>query len=170
MAKLIKCSKCGLSFESIDIIEFNRKKYCIECFETSHKPEVVDQHYFYLKFQELFNRKPNEQEWTQCRRLINNTQSSGEWDWRKIEKVMTYVYNVERKDISEEHGVIGILPYYEYKADKFYDEYYEICDIVDELGNLTPKEEHIYIKPRKKKPKEVKLKSIDKLINWEEEE
>jgi hypothetical protein len=85
---------------------------------------------------------------------------------------MTYVYEVEGMETNEEYGVIGILPYHEYRADKFYEQYYAICDMVDEMEDIEQEEEevHIYTKPYRQKSKKVELKSIDKLINWEDEE
>ena len=106
----------------------------------------------------------------QCRRLINDDSSSGEWDWLKIEKVMTYVYEIEKLEPTEEYGVIGILPYHEYRADKFYEQYYDICDIVDGMEDTEQKEVHIYTKPYKQKSKKVELKSIDDILCWEDEE
>lgn len=170
MAKTTKCSVCNCNFPTEDIVKYKRKNYCFNCFEVSFSEEVVDQHYFYLAFQRMFDRKPSEQEWVQCRRLIDNKQSSGEWSWRKIEKVMTYVYEVEGLDTSEEYGVIGILPYHEYRADKFYEQYYTICDMVDEMEDTRQEEVHIYTKPYKQKSKKVELKSIDDILCWEDED
>lgn len=170
MAKTLKCTVCGCGYFKEDIIPYKRKNYCYNCFEKSYSGDVVDQHMFYLAFQRLFDRKPTELEWIQCRRLIDNKYTSSEWSWRKIEKVMTYAYEVEGLEPTEEFGVIGILPYNEYKADKFYNEYYDICDMVDEMEDVKHEETHIYTKPYKPETKRLKLKSIDAIVCWEEEE
>jgi len=170
MAKSTKCSVCELDFIEEDIIVYKKKKYCHDCFSASHKQEVVDQHLFYLHFQKLFDRKPTQAEWTQCRRLINDDSSSGEWDWLKIEKVMTYTYEIEMLESTEEYGVIGILPYYEHRAEKFYSDYYKVWDRIDEIGSLQAEEIYLKIKRKRKKPKKIVLRSVDAIVNWEEEE
>lgn len=172
MAKLTKCCicDCELGFVEDDTIPYKKKNYCHDCFSANHKPEIVDQHLFYLHFQKLFNRKPTQAEWTQCRRLINDENSSGEWDWLKIEKVMTYTYEIEKLESTGEYGVIGILPYYEHKADRFYTEYYDLWDRIEEMGSLEGEETHVRIKLKKTKPKKLELESIDAVVNWEEDE
>ena len=171
MAKLIKCCVCNVDdFTEEEIVKYNRRNYCYPCLEEKLKPDEFDKHMFYLRFERLFNRKPTKAEWAQCNNLLGDTHSEGEWTWVKIEKVLSYVYEIERLEISSEHGAIGILPYYEYKADKFYEEYYEIYDMAYEVVEEREEEKTVRFKMSTSKPKKLELKSVDKLINWEEED
>ena len=165
---MITCNCCGKKVENDNIhgLKYKKKSYCYECFCNSFKPVEVDKHFAYLKFQEIFNRVPTSAEWTQCERLIKEHK----WDWQKIEMLLEYVYLVEEKDISEEHGAIGILPFYETKARLFYrtlDLVYESIDNIDDTQDLQP--DVIYATNFEHK-KSTKIKSIDSLINWEEED
>ena len=56
------------------------------------------------------------------------------------------------------------------RADKFYEQYYDICDIVDGMEDIKQKEVHIYTKPYRVKSKKVELKSIDDILCWGEED
>jgi hypothetical protein len=118
----------------------------------------------YLKFQDITGRVPSSAEWTQCERLIKDHK----WDWQKIELMLEYVYLIEQVELSDDYGVIGILPFYENQARKFYkqlDDIYESLedDFEDEV--IT-----IYVKQLEKPKKEVVLKSVDDIWNEDDED
>ena len=162
---MIQCCICGKKVENDNVqgLKYKRKNYCYECFCNEFNPVEVDKHFAYLKFQDIFNRVPTSAEWTQMTKLVNEHK----WEWNKIELILEYVYLIERREIDEEYGAIGILPFYEAKARKFYDtldEVYNTLDNVEEPQKVT-----VYATNYTHK-KPVELKSIDELVNWEEED
>ena len=52
----------------------------------------------------------------------------------------------------------------------FYEEYYEIYDMAYEVVEEREEEKTVRFKMSTSKPKKLELKSVDKLINWEEED
>lgn len=172
MAKLT-CSICGKKVENDNFngFKYNRKSYCYDCFVDTNKVEVVDKHMFYLRFQRLFNRKPDSVEWTQCERLVKGGKDGkfAKWDWNKLEMVLSYVYEIECLEPNDENGCIGILSYYEKKATKFFDEYNRLTDLSINLGYHEPKEVEVRLQPRTTKRKRNEIRSVDALIDWEEE-
>ena len=120
MASKVKCPVCSAMNEKDYTIPYNKRYYCIDCFESHFSEDEVAKHYFYITFQCVLGRKPMQVEWIQCDRLINEG-----WTWEKIEDIFRYVYTVEGMVESNEHGAIGILPYYEIKAKRFLDRMYE---------------------------------------------
>lgn len=121
MASKVKCPNCSKMNDKDDTIPYKKRYYCVECFESNFGEEEIGKHYFYLTFQEVLGRKPMQVEWIQCDRLINEG-----WTWIKLEDIFKYVYLVEGLHESNEHGAIGILPYYEIKAKRFLDRLYEV--------------------------------------------
>ena len=88
MGKQAKCCVCTKAFQNVDIIKFKRKNYCYDCFEQSYPQDVVEQHYFYLHFQEVIGRPPTQVEWIQLKnensRLRKSPpQNKGEQDKEK---------------------------------------------------------------------------------------
>ena len=167
---MAKIHKCIIGGKEEQVIDYKRKKYCHSCFEENFDQEIVDKHYCYITFQNIFNRKPTDAEWTQMNKMVKgNTESSTSWTWAKIEYALQYVYEVEKLEVSEEYGVIGILPYYETKMMKFRNECFGVEDDVDEFGFGMGEEETVYIIPPKKENNN-KRKSVDELIDWEEVE
>lgn len=166
MAK-IKCGICGISVENDNQngLKYKRKNYCINCFCESFKQEEVDKHFAYLKFIQVSGKEPSPAEWIQMNRLIKEH----DWDWYKIEKMLEYVYQVECKEISEDYGIIGILPFYETQARKFFN---TVDRVLDSLTNEESFEEDVVVFAiqYKRKPGKIEFKSIDHLINWEEED
>ena len=163
---MITCHVCKKKIENDNVhgLYYKNKPYCVECFCSTIKPNEVDKHFAYLKFQEIVGRIPTRAEWTQCEKLIKES----DWNWQKIELMLEYVYVIEQVDFESDRGVIGLLPYYELKAKKFYkmlDDVYESLeeDIVDEVVT-------VYVKQLEKPRKKVELKSIDDLIDWDDEE
>lgn len=138
MASKVKCPTCSKMNDKDDTIPYKKRYYCIECFECSFSEEEVGKHYFYLTFQEVLGRKPMQVEWIQCDRLINEG-----WTWTKLEDIFKYVYLVEGLHESNEHGAIGILPYYEIKAKRFLDRLY---DVKESPVYVADEEEIIYAK------------------------
>ena len=98
--------------DNVQGLKYKTKSYCIDCFYENVKPNEVDKHFMYLKFQSITGRVPSSAEWTQCERLIKDHK----WDWQKIELMLEYVYLIEEVEISDDYGVIGILPFYENQA------------------------------------------------------
>ena len=98
---------------------------------------MYDQHMFYLHFQRIFDRIPSNLEWIQCTKMVKEEG----WTWHKIEDVMEYVYEIEHLDESEEHGAIGILPYYELRAKQFFKKLWEVQE--SESFNTDNDEEDI---------------------------
>lgn len=168
---LITCGACGTKVEhdNINGLKYKRKSYCYDCFANSFDLPTVDKHMFFLKFQTLFNRNLTNVEWIQCENLIKGVKGD-KWDWNKLEMVLTYVYEVENLDESEEYGSIGILPYYEKRAEKFFDHYNKVYDSIEAMSNVEVEEVNVYSNQFTEPKKPVVLKSIDKMINWEEEE
>ena len=167
MITLIACSVCGRKVENDNVqgLKYKRKNYCIDCFCDNFKQVEVDKHFAYLRFQDVAGRVPTAQEWTQMERLIKEH----DWDWYKIEKMLEYVYQVECKEISEDYGIIGILPFYETQARKFFN---TVDRVLDSLTNEESFEEDVVVfaTQYKRKPGKIEFKSIDRLINWEEED
>ena len=89
-----------------------------------------------------------------------------DWDWYKIEMMLIYVYEIELKEVTEEYGAIGILPYYEAQARKFFKE----RDNAMSEDYEEPKVIKIFGIQIKKQPKKVEFTSIDNLIDWDDED
>lgn len=163
---MITCHVCKKKVENDNVqgLKYKTKSYCIDCFYENVKPNEVDKHFMYLKFQSITGRVPSSAEWTQCERLIKDHK----WDWQKIELMLEYVYLIEQVEISDDYGVIGILPFYENQARKFYK---QLDDIYDSLEDDFEDEViTIYVRQLEKPKKEVELTSIDNLIDWDDEE
>lgn len=129
MGKQAKCCVCTKGFQNVDIIKFKRKNYCYDCFEQSYPQDVVEQHYFYLHFQEVIGRPPTQVEWIQLKKMIEDSKSSNnKWDWWYLDRLLTYAYEIEKIQPNEEYGVVGIFPYMEFKAMKFFKTYDEAYD------------------------------------------
>ena len=160
----MKCCKCGKTVEDDNVngLKYKRKNYCVDCFCNEFEQDEVDKHFAYLTFQRIFGRVPSSAEWTQMTRLIKEH----DWDWYKIEMMLIYVYEIELKEVTEEYGAIGILPYYEAQARKFFkerdnamNESYEEPEVIKIFGMQI-----------KKQPKKVEFTSIDNLIDWDDDE
>ena len=82
--------------------------------------------------------------------------------------MLEYVYLIEQVELSDDYGVIGILPFYENQARKFYK---QLDDIYDSLEDDFEDEViTVYVRQLEKPKKEVQFTSIDDLIDWSEEE
>lgn len=160
----MKCCKCGKTVEDDNVngLKYKRKNYCVDCFCNEFDQDEVDKHFAYLTFQRIFDRVPSSAEWTQMTKLIKEH----DWDWYKIEMMLIYVYEIELKEVTEEHGAIGILPYYEAQARKFFKE----RDNVMNENYEEPKVIKIFGMQIKKQPKKVEFTSIDNLIDWDDNE
>ena len=90
------------------------------------------------------------------------------WTWHKIEDVMEYVYEIEHLDESEEHGAIGILPYYELRAKQFFKKLWEVQE--SESFNTDDDEEEIVCQQINSKSftKRKENKDLDDI--WEDED
>ena len=119
---------------------------------------------FYLHFQRIFNRIPSNLEWIQCTKMVKEEG----WTWNKIEDVMEYVYEIEHLDESEEHGAIGILPYYELRAKQFFKKLWEVQE--SESFNTDNDEEEIVCQQINSKSftKQKENKDLDDI--WEDED
>ena len=157
MAKLIKCCVCNVDdFEEEEIVKYNRRNYCYPCLEEKLKPDEFDKHMFYLHFQNLFNRKPTQLEWIQLDKMIDDSkQAQNPWDWWRLDKMLTYVYEIECLEPSDEHGVVGIMPYLELKASQFFRSLYEAEEANMDVDMTTEvkKIQTSNIKRQSKKPK-----------------
>ena len=160
----MKCCKCGKTVEDDNVngLKYKRKNYCVDCFCNEFEQDEVDKHFAYLTFQRIFGRVPSSAEWTQMTRLIKEH----DWDWYKIEMMLIYVYEIELKEVTEEYGAIGILPYYEAQARKFFKE----RDNVMNEDYEEPEVIKIFGMQIKKQPKKVEFTSIDNLIDWDDDE
>ena len=160
---LLKCCKCGKTVEDDNVngLKYKKKSYCVDCFCNEFDQDEVDKHFAYLTFQRIFDRVPSSAEWTQMTRLIKEH----DWDWYKIEMMLIYVYEIELKEVTEEYGAIGILPYYEAQARKFFKE----RDNVMNEDYEEPKVIKIFGMQIKKQPKKVEFTSIDNLIDWDDD-
>ena len=164
--RVITCSKCKTKVEhdNVNGFKYKSKNYCIDCFVESFEPDEVDKHLMYLKFQSIAGRTPSSAEWTQMSRLIKEHG----WTWYKIEKMLEYVYLIEKVQNDEGYGFIGILPFYEFQAKKFYEDVKNVeesvCEIVDEELEV------VYGRQYEPPKKEINLKSIDDAIDWSEED
>ena len=161
-----KC-KCGKEVCEDNVTGFHYRGifYCSSCFFKKIKQNEIDKHFAYIKFQEITGRVPTNMEWNQCERLL--IQERG-WNWQEVELVLTYVYEIEQKEISEEYGIIGLLPYYKKQAKEFYkiiDGVYESLDDDFEDEVIT-----VYVRQLEKPEKKVELTSIDDLINWDDDD
>lgn len=161
---LLKCCKCGKTVEDDNVngLKYKKKSYCVDCFCNEFDQDEVDKHFAYLTFQRIFDRVPSSAEWTQMTRLIKEY----DWDWYKIEMMLIYVYEIELKEVTEEYGAIGILPYYEAQARKFFKE----RDNAMSEDYEEPKVIKIFGIQIKKQPKKVEFTSIDNLIDWDDED
>ncbi len=121
-------------------------------------------HVFYKRFQAIFHRQPSNLEWIQCNKMIKDDG----WTWNKLEDVMEYTYEIEHMDASDEHGVIGILPYYELKAKMFYSKLWELQN--SEVFDTENDEEEIVCKQINMKDfvKQKQAKDIDMI--WSDED
>ena len=160
---LLKCCKCGKTVEDDNVngLKYKKKSYCVDCFCNEFDQDEVDKHFAYLTFQRIFDRVPSSAEWTQRKRLIKEY----DWDWYKIEMMLIYVYEIELKEVTEEYGAIGILPYYEAQARKFFKE----RDNAMSEDYEEPKVIKIFGIQIKKQPKKVEFTSIDNLIDWDDD-
>lgn len=169
MAKDKTCCVCGRVIND-DYVDYKRKKYCYECFESSFDEETVSKHYCYLTFQSIVGRKPNDAEWTQMNKLVKgSTDSDTKWNWSKIEYALHYVYEVEKFEPDDEQGVIGILPFFEAKMMKFINQCDNIEDDIVDFGFGMGELEEVVVRPLKEEV-EYKIKSIDSIINWKEDD
>lgn len=168
---MLTCVNCGVKVEndSINGLKYKRKSYCYDCFSTLFDLQIVDKHMFFLKFQSLFGRNLTNVEWIQSENLIKGVKGD-KWDWNKLEMVLTYVYEIERLNESEEYGSIGILPYYEKKAEKFFEHYNKVYDSIEAQSGVEVEVVDIYSNQFKEPKKPMVLKSIDSLIEWSEED
>lgn len=164
MAKVVKCPKCGEQFDKDkeENIPYKNRYYHVECFEQAFDEEEILKHYFYLTFQDIFNRKPLQLEWIQCQRLIDEG-----WTWNKLEDVMKYVYTVEGLQETDEYGVVGILPYYELKARKFID---MMWDVKDNGAYETEEGEVVYASQLDLTHLNVKVENNDVDRVWEDDD
>ena len=157
MAKLIKCCVCNVdNFAEEEIVKYNRRNYCYPCLEEKLKPDEFDKHMFYLHFQNLFNRKPTQLEWIQLDKMIDDSkQAQNPWDWWRLDKMLTYVYEIECLEPSDEHGVVGIFPYLELKAIEYFRSLYEAEEANMDVDMTTEvkKIQTSNIKRQSKKPK-----------------
>ena len=135
----VKCPHCNEYFDNDKEpnIPYNKRYYHEYCFEAHFDWNEVTKTYFYLSFQEVLGRKPMQVEWIQCDRLI----SEG-WTWEKIEDIFRYVYTIEGMLESNEHGAIGILPYYEIKARRFLNVMYDARE--SEVYEVEGTDETVY--------------------------
>lgn len=168
MAKKPCCTVCGVETvaDSVNGIKYKKKTYCIDCFYDSFPEKEVNKHFFYVRFQDIFKRVPSSMEWTQCERFIKESN----WDWVKLDCILEYVYQIEGHPVDENYGAIGILPFFETRAKSYFNQYSNVLKSLDD--NLYSDEvevvrgRQISVKPPTKKER----KSIDGLINWDEEE
>ena len=135
MAKVV-CPHCKQQLNREEGIPFRKRYYHDNCLYEAVGEVEYDKHMFYLHFQRIFNRVPSNLEWIQCDKMIEQ-----QWTWHKIEDVMEYVYEIEHLDESEEHGAIGILPYYELRAKQFFKKLWEVQE--SESFNTDDDEEDI---------------------------
>ena len=56
MASKVKCPVCNSMIEKEGSVAYNKRYYCIECFESKFSEEEVAKHYFYQTFQEIWER------------------------------------------------------------------------------------------------------------------
>ena len=161
----ITCKVCGkkVPHDNINGLKFRRKSFCVECFENEYDSDVVDKHYVQIKFQEVTGRVPTKEEWMQFEKLMREY----EWDWNIVYNMLDYVYLIELVPIDEER-LIWTLPFYRKKALKFQKQLEGVYasledDFEDEVVT-------VYVRQLEKPKKEVKLTSIDDLIDWSEEE
>lgn len=163
----VKCPVCGKmnNKNCPNIIPYKRKYYCENCFIEKFEPEEVDRHFFYLNFKDLIGREPLAVEWTQCNRLIKENG----WNWQKLDYAMYYTYTIEKIQPLDDTGVIGILPYYEAKMMRFRNECFDVLDDIEEYGFGIEEAETVILQPKRNYNK-VELKSIDSIINWEEDD
>ena len=163
MGSKVKCPYCSKMNNKEDTIAFNKRYYCHECLELALTPEEYDKHMFYLHFQRVFGRTLAQVEWIQCDNLIKQ-----QWTWHKIEDVMEYVYEIEHLDESEEHGAIGILPYYELRAKQFFKKLWEVQE--SESFNTDNDEEEIVCQQINSRSftKQKENKDLDDI--WEDED
>ena len=167
MAKLIKCCVCNVDdFAEEEIVKYNRRNYCYPCLEEKLKPDEFDKHMFYLHFQNLFNRKPTQLEWIQLDKMIENSKNNHiGWDWWRLDKMLTYVYEIECLEPSDEHGVVGIFPYLELKAI----EYFRSLDEAEEANmdvDMTTEVKKIQTSNIKRQTSKQKLKiDLDAILN-----
>lgn len=166
MVKAIKCCVCANEFIEGDIVKYNRRNYCYDCLEAKLKPDEFDKHMFYLHFQELFGRKPTQLEWIQLDKMIDDSkQSHNPWDWWRLDKMLTYVYEIECLEPSDEHGVVGIIPYLELKASQFFRSLEEALEHNSQVEMVTEvkKIQTLNVKRQVNKPKLVI--DLDALLN-----
>ena len=163
MAK-VKCPHCKNELTKEEAIPYNRRYYHDDCLFEAIGEDLYDQHMFYLHFQRLFNRIPSNLEWIQCTKMVKEDG----WTWHKIEDVMEYVYEIEHLDESEEHGAIGILPYYELRAKQFFKKLWEVQE--SESFNTDNDEEEIVCRQVNSKTivKQRENKDLDGI--WEDED
>lgn len=163
MSSKVKCPYCSNMNNKEETIAYNKRYYCYECLALALKPEEYDKHMFYLHFQKLFGRVPTVMEWTQCDRLLQQR-----WTWNKIEDIMEYVFAIEHLEESEEHGVIGILPYYELRARQFFEMLWNVRE--SESFNTDEDEQEIFCRQvnAREIAKQKVLKDVDKI--WDDEE
>ena len=163
MAK-VKCPVCEQMLEKEHAEPCNKRYYHADCLVEALSPDDYDKHMFYKRFQRIFNRTLSNIEWIQCDKMIKNDG----WTWNKLEDVMEYVYEIEHMDDSDEHGAIGILPYYELRAKKFFQKLWEVQS--SETFNTEQDEKEIFCKQVNTKDiiKQKEVKDIDRL--WDDED
>ena len=161
----VKCPNCGKMINREEGIPYNKRYYCNDdCLFEAIGEDLYDQHMFYLHFQRIFDRIPSNLEWIQCTKMVKEEG----WTWHKIEDVMEYVYEIEHLDESEEHGAIGILPYYELRAKQFFKKLWEVQE--SESFNTDDDEEEIICQQINSRSftKQKENKDLDDI--WEDED
>jgi hypothetical protein len=160
MAKGVKCPICEEYLPKEEAIPYRNRYYHRECFEASYSEDEVDKTYFNLTFKKVVGRIPTTQEWVQANQLIDNEG----WTWNKIEDVFYYTYVIEDRQVNNEYGAIGLLPYMELRAKAFYEKKWKASD----YEPVEQKDVVVYGKQivKERKPKETK--DIDRLVGSED--
>ena len=100
--------------------------------------------------------------------MIEDSKSSNnKWDWWYLDRLLTYAYEIEKIQPNEEYGVVGIFPYMEFKAMKFFKTYDEAYDHNVEFEIENEVIEIYASNQRRIAPKQKERVFLDDIVNDE---
>ena len=139
-ARTLKCSSCGLSFDSSLIKKVGGKNFCPSCFEKRQK-EVEDLN----ELRDAIDKylQPQDMDWPLIGKQIKEYREEYNFTYRGMLFTLKYLFEfLERGEFTyEEKGTgIAFIPYFYSSAVRFYSEVYRLRatddEEIDEILNL----------------------------------
>ena len=136
MAKKVKCPTCDKLNSKSEVVDnkHNRRYYCNKCYD-----ELMDRLYeegctkddynnLYDYIELMYNKKPDGQIFQQIKRYKDEYNYTYYW----MRLTLEYVFEIEKLPVQRDGG-IGIIPYYYSRAQKYFNDIWDIMDKNDEV-------------------------------------